>query len=67
MNLRCPECGSDKINQYRMPFGAMWCRGCNYRIEDKNAQPNPFVEAYKRLPEGERNPKKPDPADDREG
>jgi hypothetical protein len=25
-----------------MPFGAMWCLGCGFRIEDKNKKPNPF-------------------------
>ena len=40
---KCPKCGVTKINQYRMPFGAMWCMGCGYRIEDKNKKPNPFI------------------------
>jgi DNA-directed RNA polymerase subunit RPC12/RpoP len=41
---KCPKCGSAKINQYRMPFGAMWCLECGFRIEDKNKKPNPFLE-----------------------
>ena len=45
--LRCPECGSVEINQYRMPMGPMWCMKCGFRVEDKNAVPNPFVEAAK--------------------
>jgi len=42
---RCPKCGSTQIDQYRMPYGAMWCRECGFRVEDKNAIPNPFIEA----------------------
>ncbi len=45
--LRCPKCGSTQINQYRMPFGPMWCNVCGFRVEDKNKHPNPFVEAAK--------------------
>jgi transcription initiation factor TFIIIB Brf1 subunit/transcription initiation factor TFIIB len=44
---KCPECGGTKIDQYRMPFGEMWCMTCGFRIEDKNKTPNPFVEAAK--------------------
>jgi transcription initiation factor TFIIIB Brf1 subunit/transcription initiation factor TFIIB len=44
---KCPECGGTQINQYRMPFGAMWCMTCGFRVEDKNKVPNPFVEAAK--------------------
>jgi hypothetical protein len=25
-----------------MPYGAMWCQDCGFRIEDKTAMPNPF-------------------------
>jgi hypothetical protein len=46
---KCPECGSNKINQYRMPFGPMWCNICGFRVKDKNKVPNPFVEAAKHV------------------
>ena len=39
---RCPKCGSTELDQYRMPYGPMWCMDCDYRIEDKNVTPNPF-------------------------
>ncbi|MBN1366192.1 MAG: hypothetical protein JW976_15420 [Syntrophaceae bacterium] len=39
---RCPKCGSTNLNQYRMPYGPMWCMDCAFRIEDKNITPNPF-------------------------
>lgn len=45
MYYKCPQCGGTKINQYRMPFGPMWCDTCGYRVKDKNQVPNPFVEA----------------------
>ena len=41
---RCPECGSSRIDQYRMPYGPMWCRDCGFRVEEKTASPNPFLE-----------------------
>lgn len=44
---QCPECGSSRLDQYRMPYGAMWCTDCGFRIEDKNAIPNPFLVAEK--------------------
>jgi hypothetical protein len=25
-----------------MPYGAMWCQDCGFRVEDKTAVPNPF-------------------------
>ena len=40
---KCPECGSKRINQYRCPWGPMWCGDCGYRIENKEKEPNPFV------------------------
>ena len=39
---RCPECGSSRLEQFRMPYGAMWCQDCGFRVEDKTAVPNPF-------------------------
>ena len=42
---RCPECGGTRIEQYRMPYGPMWCMDCGFRVEEKMAVPNPFVEA----------------------
>lgn len=41
----CPECGSTRINQYRMPYGPIWCMDCGFRVEDKTATPNPFLES----------------------
>jgi predicted RNA-binding Zn-ribbon protein involved in translation (DUF1610 family) len=38
----CPECGSDKINQYRMPTGPIWCEACGLRVEQKEKN-NPFI------------------------
>lgn len=39
---RCPKCGSKRLEQYRMPYGPMWCQDCSFRIEDKTVTPNPF-------------------------
>jgi hypothetical protein len=39
---RCPKCGSSQLEQYRMPYGPMWCKDCFFRIEEKNVTPNPF-------------------------
>lgn len=39
---RCPKCGSTRLEQYRMPYGPMWCQECQFRIEDKTVSPNPF-------------------------
>jgi hypothetical protein len=44
---RCPRCDSTRINQFRMPYGPMWCSDCGFRVEDKNEIPNPFIEAEK--------------------
>ena len=45
---RCPECGGSELDQYRMPYGAMWCTDCGFRVEDKTAVPNPFLVEKKR-------------------
>ena len=39
---RCPICGSSRIEQYKMPYGEMWCLDCGFRVEDKSVIPNPF-------------------------
>ena len=45
--LICPECKSvDKINQYRMLTGPIWCSACGYRVEQKEIS-NPFVHCLK--------------------
>lgn len=44
MGSRCPECGSTRIDTYLMPYGPMWCLDCGFRVEDKSAPPNPFLE-----------------------
>lgn len=40
--LKCPECNSLKINQYRMPVGKIWCTDCNYFVSHKERF-NPFI------------------------
>ena len=42
---RCPECGGSRINQYRMPYGPMWCKDCGFRVEEKSAVPNLFLDS----------------------
>lgn len=42
---RCPKCGSTSVQQHRMPYGPMWCTDCGFRVKDKTATPNPFLEA----------------------
>ena len=59
--LRCPECGSSRVDQYMMPYGPMMCLDCGFRVEDKNAQPNPF------LYEGDEEPVAPEPEGPRPG
>jgi hypothetical protein len=50
---RCPECGSSRIEQYRSPYGPMWCLDCGFRVEDKTAIPNPFMEEVDGEADGE--------------
>ncbi len=64
---KCPKCGSTQIDQYRMPFGAMWCNACGFRVEDKNQVPNPFVEAAKRAVPQVVKPNQDPAADTRQG
>lgn len=40
--LKCPKCGSRRIDQYRMPSGAIWCSDCGFRVEQKE-RGNPFI------------------------
>ena len=40
----CPECGSNNIEEYMMMYGPMWCLECGFRVEDKSASPNPFIQ-----------------------
>ncbi|MBN1537812.1 MAG: hypothetical protein JW908_13830 [Anaerolineales bacterium] len=42
MMWRCPKCGSTRLEQYRMPYGPMWCLDCFFRVEEKSISPNPF-------------------------
>jgi len=42
MEFKCPKCGSDKIDQYRMLTGAIWCNDCGFRAEHKEWH-NPFI------------------------
>ncbi len=39
--LKCPECKSFNIAQYRMLTGAIWCCTCGFRAEHKERD-NPF-------------------------
>ena len=40
--LRCPKCGSTRIDQNKSFCGSMVCLDCWFRVEDKTATPNPF-------------------------
>ncbi len=40
--LKCPECGSDQVNQFRSPMGEIWCGVCNFKVPHKEIE-NPFV------------------------
>lgn len=40
--LKCPECGSTNVNQYRMLTGAIWCGDCYYTAPEKEKH-NPFI------------------------
>ena len=42
--IKCPRCGSEKIDQFRMPTGAIWWSACGFRIEQKE-RGNPFIRA----------------------
>ena len=59
--LRCPKCGGSRVDQYMMTTGPMVCLDCGFRVEDKTAQPNPFV--Y----EGDDDPAAPEPEGPRPG
>ena len=40
--LRCPQCGSTRIDQNMSFYGPMICLDCWFRVEDKTVKPNPF-------------------------
>jgi len=40
---QCPNCKGKIIDQYRSPFGPMWCVECGFMVEDKNVKDNPFI------------------------
>jgi hypothetical protein len=40
--LKCPNCKSENINQYRMPTGKIWCTDCNFTVDNKEVY-NPFI------------------------
>lgn len=42
MILKCPDCGSKNIGQYRMLTGAIWCYDCYYTAPHKEKY-NPFI------------------------
>ena len=41
IKLKCPKCGSESINQYRMITGKIWCDNCNFTALKKEID-NPF-------------------------
>jgi len=43
--LKCPVCGSTRVDQNMSMYGPMNCLDCGFRVEDKNKRPNPFVVA----------------------
>ncbi|MFN2227365.1 MAG: hypothetical protein ACK2UY_13675 [Anaerolineae bacterium] len=45
MKPKCPRCGSTRIDEYMSFYGPMVCLDCGFRVEDKTARPNPFLEA----------------------
>lgn len=42
--IRCPECYSKNINQFRQITGAIWCNNCNFRIEAKEKDKRFFLD-----------------------
>ena len=42
MKLKCPDCGSTNIGQYRMLTGAIWCNDCYFTAHHKEKH-NPFL------------------------
>ena len=40
--MKCPNCKSGNINQYRMMTGPIWCDDCGFRAEYKERY-NPFL------------------------
>ena len=45
MTRKCPECGSTRIDENMSFYGPMVCLDCGFRVEDKTATPNPFLQA----------------------
>ena len=41
--MRCPNCKSVNINQYRMITGKIWCNDCGFSAPSKEKY-NPFLE-----------------------
>ena len=41
---KCPDCGSTRIETFRMPYGPMWCMDCGFRVEHKEEPGNPFLD-----------------------
>lgn len=40
--MNCPKCGSEKVCQFRMPTGPIWCADCGFHVEHKEIF-NPFI------------------------
>jgi transcription elongation factor Elf1 len=41
---KCPKCGSEKIDQYRMLTGPIWCHDCGHRVEHKERDDSFYIE-----------------------
>lgn len=44
MTKKCPKCGSTRIDEEMWFYGPMVCLDCGFRVEDKTARPNPFLQ-----------------------
>lgn len=42
MKIKCPNCGSESINQLRQLTGPIWCNDCGFKVENKETN-NPFI------------------------
>jgi uncharacterized Zn finger protein (UPF0148 family) len=50
MIVRCPECFSKNVNQFRTPTGSIWCNDCGHRVEQKELDKSFFTEDFKKIP-----------------
>lgn len=40
---KCPKCGSNNIDTYRMMTGPIWCTDCYHRVENKERDTSFFL------------------------